>query len=176
MRCLAHRPVPWSRTEKQAHGPFRINGRPRGGSRQMWRRLHRIPPRPMSQGARRPSESHRARLRPHIGRRDDNRTVNIGRQGGRLLEHKGETMNLAPYHLWIVWIHVVGVILFLIGHGVSAAVAWRLRTERDPVAIRTLLDFSRRSLSLTLIGALTWLIGGILAGFSGNWWTSGQYW
>src|SRR5207237_1457478 len=60
--------------------------------------------------------------------------------------------------------------------GVSAAVAWRLRTERDPVAVRTLLDFSRRSLSLTLIGALTWLIGGILAGFSGNWWTSGQYW
>ena len=52
-------------------------------------------------------------------------------------------MDLAPYHLWIVCIHVVGVFLFLIGHGVSAGVVWRLRTERDPVAVRTLLDFSR---------------------------------
>ena len=46
-------------------------------------------------------------------------------------------MDLAPYHSWIVFIHVVGVILFLIGHGVSVFVAWRLRTERDVSAIRT---------------------------------------
>src|SRR3954469_10227804 len=89
-------------------------------------------------------------------------------------------MDLAPYHLWIVWIHVVGVFLFLIGHGVSAGVAWRLRTERDPVAVRTLLDFSRRAMSFALIGFLMWFIGGIVAGFSANggagWWTSGRYW
>jgi len=85
-------------------------------------------------------------------------------------------MDLAPYHLWIVWIHVVGVFLFLIGHGVSAAVAWRLRTERDPVAVRTLLDFSRRSVMFMSVGLLIWLVGGILAGFSGNYWTSGHYW
>ena len=54
-------------------------------------------------------------------------------------------MDLAPYHLWIVWIHVVGVFLFLIGHGVSAVVAVADAPERDPAAVRTLLDFSRRS-------------------------------
>jgi len=85
-------------------------------------------------------------------------------------------MDLAPYHLWNVWIHVVGVFMFLIGHGVSAAVAWRLRTERDPVAVRTLLDFSRRSVMFMSVGLLIWLVGGILAGFSGNYWTSGHYW
>ena len=85
-------------------------------------------------------------------------------------------MDLAPFHLWIVWIHVVGVFLFLIGHGVSATVAWRLRTERDPVALRTLLDFSRRSVTFMSVGLLIWLVGGILAGFSGHYWTSGQYW
>jgi len=85
-------------------------------------------------------------------------------------------MDLAPFHLWIVWIHVVGVFLFLIGHGVSATVAWRLRTERDPVALRTLLDFSRRSVTFMSVGLLIWLVGGILAGFSGNYWTSGHYW
>jgi hypothetical protein len=85
-------------------------------------------------------------------------------------------MDLGAYHVWFVWIHVVGVFLFLIGHGVSASVAWRLRTERDPAAVRTLLDFSRGSLSLTLVGLLIWFFGGLLAGFSGSWWTSGQYW
>ena len=85
-------------------------------------------------------------------------------------------MDLGSYHLWIVWIHVVGVFLFLVGHGVSAGVAWRLRTERDPVAVRTLLDFSRRAMSFALIGFLMWFIGGIVAGFSGNFWTTGTYW
>ena len=85
-------------------------------------------------------------------------------------------MDLAPYHLWIVWIHVVGVLLFLLGHGVTAAVVLKLRTERDPAAVRTLLDLSRRSLNFASIGLLIWLVGGILAGFSGNHWTTGQYW
>jgi hypothetical protein len=85
-------------------------------------------------------------------------------------------MNLAPYHVWIVWIHVVGVFLFLIGHGVSIFVAFRLREEREPVAVRTLLDLSRRSISMMTVGLVIWFLGGILAGFSGNYWTTGQYW
>jgi multisubunit Na+/H+ antiporter MnhG subunit len=85
-------------------------------------------------------------------------------------------MNLAPYHVWIVWIHVVGVFLFLIGHGVSIFVAFRLRDEREPVAVRTLLDLSRRSISMMTVGLVIWFLGGILAGFSGNYWTTGQYW
>jgi len=85
-------------------------------------------------------------------------------------------MNLAPYHQWIVFIHVVGVIVFLIGHGVSVFVAWRLRTERDAGVIRTLLDLSRRSLNFMSVGLIVWFLGGILAGFSGNFWTTGQYW
>lgn len=85
-------------------------------------------------------------------------------------------MDLSPFHLWIVFIHVVGVFIFLIGHGISAGVAWRLRTERDPAVLRTLLDFSRRSINFMSIGFVIWFFGGILAGFSGNHWTSGRYW
>ena len=85
-------------------------------------------------------------------------------------------MDLAPFHLWFVFIHVVGVFMFLLGHGISAGVMWRLRTERDPAAVRTLLSFSRASLTFMGIGALIWLVFGIVAGFSGNYWTSGSYW
>jgi len=79
-------------------------------------------------------------------------------------------------HTWIVFIHVAGVLGFLIAHGVSAAVALRLRSERDPGAVRTLVDMSRRSMAAMGIGALVWLVAGIVAGFTGNYWTGGTYW
>lgn len=85
-------------------------------------------------------------------------------------------MDLSPYHGAIIFVHVIGVLLFLLAHGISAGVLWRLRTERDPAAIRTLLDFSRRSFPLMTVGFLVWFFGGILAGFSGNYWTTGRYW
>jgi hypothetical protein len=89
-------------------------------------------------------------------------------------------VDLAPFHGWIVFIHIVGVFAFLLAHGVSAGVLLRLRSERDPGAVRTLLDLSRRSLGIMGIGALVWLVAGILAGFSGNggagYWTTGSYW
>jgi len=83
-------------------------------------------------------------------------------------------------HTWIVFIHVAGVLIFLLGHGVSAAVALRLRAEREPAAVRTLVDLSRRSMTVMSIGGLMWLVAGIVAGFTGRagagWWTSGTYW
>ena len=85
-------------------------------------------------------------------------------------------MDLAPFHGWIVFIHIVGVFAFLLAHGVSAGVILRLRSERDPGAVRTLVDLSRRSILVMSIGALIWLVAGILAGFSGNYWTTGRYW
>ena len=83
---------------------------------------------------------------------------------------------MTDLHTWIVFIHIAGVLGFLIAHGVSAAVALRLRSERDPGAVRTLVDLSRRSMIVMSVGALVWLVAGIAAGFTGNFWTSGRYW
>lgn len=83
-------------------------------------------------------------------------------------------------HTWIVFIHISGVLIFLIAHGVSAAVVLRLRSEREPVAVRTLVDLSRRSMMVMSVAALAWLVAGIVAGFTGNggagFWTIGTYW
>lgn len=84
--------------------------------------------------------------------------------------------DLAPFHALIVFAHILGVFLFLLAHGVSAAVVLRLRSEREPVAVRTLLNLSRRSMTVMLIGFLVWFFGGVVAGFSGNFWTTGKYW
>jgi hypothetical protein len=85
-------------------------------------------------------------------------------------------MDLSAFHPWLVFVHVLGVLIFVMAHGVSVFVMWRLRTERDPQAVRTLAGLSRRSLGLMNVGLLILLLGGVLAGFSGNWWTSGRYW
>jgi hypothetical protein len=84
--------------------------------------------------------------------------------------------DISQFHGLIVVIHVLGVFLFLGAHGVSAAVLLRVRNERDPVALRTLLELSRRSVNAMSAGFLIWFLSGIVAGFSGNWWTSNRWW
>lgn len=76
---------------------------------------------------------------------------------------------------WVVFIHVAGVLVFFFAHGASAAVAFRLRQERDPRRVRALLDLSKGSLSWLMGGSfLVLLASGIAAGFMGQWW--GQLW
>lgn len=84
--------------------------------------------------------------------------------------------DLSQFHGLIVIVHVLGVLFFALAHGVSAAVLWRIRSERDPVALRTLLDLSRRSVNVMSVGFLLWFLTGVLAGFTGNWWTTGRLW
>jgi hypothetical protein len=87
---------------------------------------------------------------------------------------------VSDLHTWIVFLHVAGVVIFLIAHGVSVGVVLRLRGEREPAAVRVLVDLSRRSMAFMGIGALIWLVAGIAAGFTGRggagWWTTGTYW
>jgi hypothetical protein len=73
-------------------------------------------------------------------------------------------MDLTPYIGWIVFLHVVGVFLFVAGHGVSIAVAFRIRTERDPSRLMAYLDLSAWSLNVAGIGLLILLVFGIIAG------------
>jgi predicted integral membrane protein DUF2269 len=84
--------------------------------------------------------------------------------------------DLSWTHAYIKYVHVLGVFLFLIGHGVSVMVLLGMRRERDPGTLRTLLSFSTRSMGLMGVGAAIWLFSGIYLGFSGNYWTTGSYW
>ena len=74
---------------------------------------------------------------------------------------------------WLVFVHIIGALGFVFSHGVSAAMALRLRHERNPDRIRVLLQISSSSLGVFYISILLLLVGGIWAGFEGNWWGSG---
>jgi hypothetical protein len=81
---------------------------------------------------------------------------------------------------WMVFLHIAGVFAFLVAHGVSVGVAFRVRLERDPKRILALLDLSSWSVSLMYFGLLLLLGGGVTAGFSpgipGSWWGDGWIW
>jgi hypothetical protein len=77
---------------------------------------------------------------------------------------------------WLVFVHLAGAFAFVLGHGASAMVSFRLRDERDPARIRALLDLSSSSIGVLYGGILLVLVGGIAAGFVGSSWGHGWIW
>jgi hypothetical protein len=59
------------------------------------------------------------------------------------------------------------------GHGASAAMAFRLRQERNLDRIRAMLELATALRPLTFGSLLLLLVAGIAAGTMGNWWTQG---
>jgi Cupredoxin-like domain len=77
-------------------------------------------------------------------------------------------------YTWWVFVHIVGVFAFLVSHGTSIAVTFRLRSERDPRRIVDLLTLSSSSVMAMYASIGVLLLGGVVAGFLGHWW--GQAW
>ena len=77
---------------------------------------------------------------------------------------------------WLVFLHVFGVFVFLLAHGVSAGVSFRLRKERNPERLRALLDLSRSSYTVVIIGFLWILATGSILGVLGGWWRQAWFW
>ncbi len=74
----------------------------------------------------------------------------------------------------VVFIHVLGVMGFLLVHGISLGVSIRLRKERDPQRARALLELSFASVGGTHLFMLVLIVTGIVLGFMGSWW--GMLW
>ncbi|MFN2545548.1 MAG: hypothetical protein ABR600_13410 [Actinomycetota bacterium] len=77
---------------------------------------------------------------------------------------------------WWVFIHLVGVLGFLLAHGVSVGVLFSLRGERDPARIRALLALSSQSISAFYWSFLVLLGGGLAAATWGHWWSLAWPW
>jgi len=77
---------------------------------------------------------------------------------------------------WWVFVHLLGVSGFLISHGVSVSVTFRLRRERDPKRVIELLELSGSSIRAFYASMVPLLVGGIVAGFLGKWWKQGWIW
>lgn len=82
---------------------------------------------------------------------------------------------LSTYSWW-KFLHVAGVIAFVMFHGVSIVVALRLRAERDRGRIATMLQLSGSSV-VGMYVSLAWLVAfGLVAGIQIGFWNDGWFW
>jgi ABC-type amino acid transport system permease subunit len=75
---------------------------------------------------------------------------------------------------WIVYAHILAVILSLMAHGVSAFAMFRLRSERDSARLAAILDLSGGTLMISSIGLLVAIVLGIIAAIAGG--HFGKFW
>jgi hypothetical protein len=83
---------------------------------------------------------------------------------------------MESFYPWFVFVHVLGAFTFAISHGVSAAVALRLRRERELERVRALLELSQLATGAMYVGIFVLLAGGITAAFVGGLWGRAWLW
>lgn len=76
----------------------------------------------------------------------------------------------------MIFLHVLGAIVFALGHGTSIAVAFRMRKEREHARIAAMLDVSSWSTTLMYAGLLLIIVPGVVLGFMGGHWGSWWLW
>jgi plastocyanin len=79
------------------------------------------------------------------------------------------------YQFW-VFVHLVGVFGFLLAHGVSVSVTFKLRREQDPARINALLQLSGTSIQAFYISLAVLLVGGFAAVAVGDLWSKAWIW
>jgi hypothetical protein len=77
---------------------------------------------------------------------------------------------------WFVFTHLIGLVLFVFAHGVSAFVSWQIRTMRDPAVIAGYLEMSQQAMRAAYVGLLLLLIGGAAAATDAGLWGKPWVW
>ena len=76
----------------------------------------------------------------------------------------------------VLFLHIFLGFIYMLSHGASAAVAYRLRNESSLERVRALLDLSASSFAVMYGSLLFMFLAGIALGFLGRWWSSGWIW
>jgi len=83
---------------------------------------------------------------------------------------------LASIDPWVVFAHIASVFGFLLAHGVSAGVLFKLHSERQVEHVRALLDLSKRSVVWTYTFLILVGVTGGAAAYLGDRWHEGWIW
>lgn len=76
----------------------------------------------------------------------------------------------------VVFLHVISVFGYLLTHGISVAMAFALKKERDISKIKTLLELSGNSYPMMFRLLNTSILLGIIATLQAGWWRFGWVW
>ena len=79
-------------------------------------------------------------------------------------------------YVWLKFFHLLGLGVFLFGHGISAGASLVLRSRPVDALTGTLLGASARANAIAYPGLLVLLVTGVWMGFAGSWWHAGWIW
>jgi uncharacterized membrane protein len=82
---------------------------------------------------------------------------------------------LTNLYVWLKFFHLLGLAVFLFGHGVSGGASLALRAPVSSQS-RQLLWLSQRSSLVTNPSLIVVIVTGIWMGFAGHWWGQGWLW
>lgn len=77
---------------------------------------------------------------------------------------------------WLVFLHVLGAMGFMLAHGGTTVMTFQIQKENDLDRMRALLDLSSYSWPAFAISFLILFVSGIIAAFMGRWWGAGWIW
>lgn len=79
-------------------------------------------------------------------------------------------------HRIFLFAHVLFAFLYMLAHGGSAAVAYRVRRETSAERVRALLDLSWSTVAVANYMFLFTVVCGVVLGFLGHWWSARWIW
>jgi uncharacterized membrane protein len=83
---------------------------------------------------------------------------------------------VANLYTWLRFLHLIGLVAFLIGHGISAGASFVLRRPLSDTARAAVLMVSIRAYAGAGPGLLLLVVTGVWMGFLGSWWRTGWIW
>lgn len=83
---------------------------------------------------------------------------------------------MTSLYVWLKFTHLVGLALFLFGHGISGGTSYALRARPSLDVSRAMLMLSVWSYRITYPGLLLLVASGVWMGFLGRLWGRGWLW
>jgi hypothetical protein len=77
---------------------------------------------------------------------------------------------------WLLLAHIASVAGFLLAHGTSAAMAFRLRSEKTTDGLRSLAELSKQTTGVMYTFIALIVISGVVLGLQGRWFGRGWIW
>jgi hypothetical protein len=74
------------------------------------------------------------------------------------------------------FLHVLAAFTFVMGHGASVALSFRLKHEKEISRVQAMLDLSGSMWVVYMLSLLLMFIVGIILSFMGDWWSEGWVW
>jgi len=83
---------------------------------------------------------------------------------------------MSSLYQWVKFIHVAASFTFIMAHGAAITFSFRVKQEKELERVRAMFALSGSMWPIYMLSWLVLMVGGIVNGFMGHWWSRGWIW